>query len=106
MIKRIVDRFSYVFTKDEMERISCEDKNGVLSMTVDVHGMAALEAKRFIKNIIALIRVAFRLIVIHGYHRGTAILQMLHTDFSDPKLISIDAVNGNEGRTLLSIAGC
>lgn len=67
-----------VFTRDEMERLTiveCAGKDP--RIIADVHGMKCRQARRFINNIINIVRGAFQLIIIHGYNHGTAIKDML-----------------------------
>ncbi len=77
----VISRLKLILTKDELDRISVQEKkNGKISITADVHGMKCNEAKRFIINIV---RIAFQIVIIHGYNHGTAIKEMLAQNFSN-----------------------
>ena len=80
----IVSRLRMIFTDAEMERIRVEElENGELQITTDVHGLSCKEVRKFISNIISLVKKAFELIVIHGYLHGIAIKEMLVQHFEN-----------------------
>lgn len=75
---------STIFTEEEMSRLSfIDDADSTVRITADVHGMKCSQARRFINNIINAIRQKCSLVIIHGYNHGTAIKDMLATDFSN-----------------------
>ena len=77
-------RLKMVLTQSEMNRIKIsESRSGKIRITADVHGMKCYEARRFINNIINIVRIAFQLVIIHGYNHGTAIKEMLAQNFSN-----------------------
>ncbi len=97
-------RMSMVFTKKDMDRIIIrkkEDESVVLK--ADLHEMKYMESKRFINNLIALIREPFELDIIHGYNHGTVLRDMIHNDLDNPRIKSKTLLLWNEGETLLSI---
>ena len=73
---------SSILSENVMSRISLKSKDGIC-MIVDVHGMKCFQSKRFINNIINVVRIFFQLIIIHGYNHGTAIKDMLAQNFSN-----------------------
>lgn len=73
-------------------------------MIVDVHGMKCPQAKRFINNIINVVRIVFRLIIIHGYNHGTAIKEMLAQNFSNNHIYEQFPDPRNQGVTHMLIA--
>lgn len=80
----ICTRLKMVLTQSELDRISIfEYVSGDTCITADVHGMKCHEVKRFINNIINIVRIAFRLVIIHGYNHGTAIKDMLAQNFNN-----------------------
>lgn len=81
-----------------------EDDSERVHITVDLHGLSVLEARRLLNNIIAMIRRPFLLEIIHGYHHGTAIRDMIYTDFDNPKVISRHINMANPGITFAEIA--
>ncbi len=74
----IVLRMRMIFTEEQMERIHVEEtESGELQITVDVHSLSCKQVRKFISNIICIVRKTFELIVIHGYLHGIAIKEML-----------------------------
>ena len=94
-----------ILTKDELERLHfCTTKEGVIQLVLDVHELKVKKAKQLISNIINVIMDAFRLYVIHGYHGGTAIREMIRHNMNLPRIESIVPAEGNnEGATVLYI---
>lgn len=98
-------KLSLILTETELNRISINEKtNGKLLITADVHGMKCRDAKRFINNIINIIRAAFQLIIIHGYNHGTAIKDMLAQNFSNDHIYNQFPDPYNQGVTHMFIA--
>jgi len=74
--------------------------SGILE--VDIHGMKAYQAQVFIDNQLKKVdRSVYRIRVIHGYHGGTSLKEMVHLEYRcHPKVLRIE--NGsNEGITEL-----
>ena len=71
-------RMTTVFTQEEMARIEVKNVEGTLTINVDVHHLRRADAVRLIRNIIALTRTGFNLVVIHGYVHGNEILKLLN----------------------------
>lgn len=103
MKNTIFARLGMIFSQDDIARISIKD-DGKLQVTVDVHGMKCVQAKRFINNIINSIREAFRLVIIHGYNHGTAIKDMLAENFSNTHIIDQYQDPRNKGVTYMVLA--
>lgn len=69
----VISRLRMVLTNEELNRITVKEKApGKIRITADVHGMKCYEARRFINNIINIVRTAFQLVIIHGYNHGNA----------------------------------
>lgn len=98
-------RLRMVLTQSEMNRIKIsESRSGKIRITADVHGMKCCEARRFINNIINIVRTAFQLVIIHGYNRGTAIKEMLAQNFSNDHIYEQFPDPRNQGVTHMLIA--
>jgi len=101
--KVIESRFEAIFTKEELERISIREECGIEVVVADLHQMSRAAAKRFIKNIIAAVRLAFELLIVHGYHHGTALRDMFRVDFSNSRIKAVVPDFENDGRTILMV---
>lgn len=96
----LMNRLRVVFSQSELSRLSINlDESHEIRITADVHGMTCYEAKRFLRNIINILRIAFKLTVIHGYRHGTAIKEMLVNNFSSNRVSRIIGIPSNLGRT-------
>ena len=83
----VYTRLSLILSSDELRRLTISEiDDDVIQIVADVHGMKCFEARRFINNIINVVRCAIRLIVIHGYNHGTAIKDMLAKNFFNPHI--------------------
>ncbi len=97
------DRLNSILSKNDLTRISMKFSDKIY-VIVDVHGMKCSQTRRFINNIINSVRVAFQLIVIHGYNHGTAIKDMLAENFSNSHIVEQHADFYNQGVTHMYIA--
>ena len=98
-------RLKMIFTQEEINRLKItEIDENKIRIIADVHGMKCSQARRFINNIINAVRVAFQLIVIHGYNHGTAIKDMLAENFSNSHIVEQHADFYNQGVTHMYIA--
>lgn len=101
----VILRLRIVLTNDELDRITVkENASGKLRITADVHGMKCYEARRFINNLIIIMRTAFLLVIIHGYNHGTAIKEMLAHNFSNKHIYEQFPDPRNQGLTHILIA--
>ena len=48
---------------------------------VDLHGLSCRKARQLLGNVINLLRGPASIKVIHGYHQGTALMDMVRMDF-------------------------
>ena len=92
-------RLSLIFTKEDMKRITIKEKNGETKIMADVHGMSVKNAKRFINNIINVVRTAVEIIVIHGFNHGTAIKDMIASGIDNSRVSVISPDYKNQGIT-------
>lgn len=97
-------RLKRIFTTNELGRIMINEDTGSLFITVDVHGLTCREARRFINNIINVIPCPFQLEVIHGYNHGTAIKEMLATNFRNMRITERHPDSYNYGVTYMTLA--
>ena len=104
MMDSIKGRMEFILSHEEMDRIQFQKVAGKkIEVVADVHGMKCAYAKRFLKNIIAIIRDEFFVLVIHGYNHGCVIKDMIRTDILSTRVIELMSVQNNMGRTLISI---
>lgn len=99
----ILTKLSFILSKNDMDRISLISKDE-MRIIVDVHGMKCLQAKKIINNIINVVRIVFRLIIIHGYNHGTAIKDMLSQNFCNAHVSEKPLDPYNQGVTHMLIA--
>jgi DNA-nicking Smr family endonuclease len=71
---------------------------------VDLHGLSCHEARRFLENVINLLHGPASIKVIHGYHHGTALRDMVRTNFHNIHVYAVQADAANDGLTTLQIA--
>lgn len=72
-------------------------------ITYDTHGQTCEEARKTIKNIVNVSLVPLCLTVIHGYHRGTAIKDMLATESFSGRLTNRYCPARNPGITVMHV---
>lgn len=99
------NRLKMILTQEEISRLQItEFGTEHIKIIADVHGMKCYQAHRFINNIINTVRIAFQLIIIHGYNHGTAIKDMLADNFSNYHITEQHADPFNKGVTHMQIA--
>lgn len=105
MKERTKSMMRAIMREDELQRIHFQDLSETdMKVIADVHGMKRVEARRFIRNIIAVVRDAFFLLVIHGYNRGTALRDMIRGGMlQSPRISEIMEVDRNPGATMLAV---
>ena len=101
-----LNKLRFIITEKDLKRITFKqtaDNNPVV--IIDVHGMKCYEAKRFINNLVnLLLQTDFQLIVIHGYKHGTAIKDMLATNYDNNRVYKQHIDPNNLGVTHMYIA--
>lgn len=98
-------RLKMILTQKELDRINVSEiGNRKIRITADVHGMKCYEARRFINNIINIVRMTFQLVIIHGYNHGIAIKEMLAQNFSNNHVFEQFPKPRNQGITHMLIA--
>lgn len=104
---QVKSRMLFLFPGMEGKRIQIEiGSDGMFSVRVDVHGMTVVEAKRAINNIIAMMKVAFHLVIVHGYQHGIAIKEMLYQSFSNSRVSGMHCEQCNPGLSMCEVASC
>ena len=101
----ISTRLKMILTPEEISRLKINESNSDhIKIIADVHGMKCYQARRFINNIINVVRVSFQLTIIHGYNHGTAIKEMLAQNFSNNHIYEQYPDPRNQGVTHILIA--
>jgi len=79
-------------------------------VVIDVHGLSVPEARKMLKNLIAVLPVGIELIVIHGFNHGTALKQLVHSEeMKSYRVLGVSSPETNPGISTLQIAamrGC
>ena len=73
-MKENMERFKMLLSNNEMSRVSVSADEGFY---VDLHGMSCQQASRFLRNLIALVKTACEMTVIHGYNHGQALKDLV-----------------------------
>lgn len=94
-----------ILTKEEKDRIQITTKEGEkIQISVDMHGLNANKAKKFLNNLIVMLRGEFELKIIHGYNHGTVIKEIIWNEYKNSKIKEKIADATNLGVTYLSVA--
>lgn len=102
--ERLAFLFSTIFTKDQLNRITIIDDES-LTVVVDLHRLSKIEAKRFVSNLINLTNNhPFSLDLIHGYHRGTVLKEMIADELKNKRIVANVPDATNLGVTHLVLA--
>ena len=97
-------RLQMILTPQELNRIVVRGSDDSLQIRVDAHGLTRAEARMLINNVILIPHTNFNLLVIHGFNHGTAIKEMLETDFDNGHILSHSVDPFNKGVTHMQIA--
>ncbi len=98
------EKIMFLFSKEDVLRISEEIVNGRRLIVVDMHGMKAKVAKKFLNNLISLNTEGYDMCIIHGYNHGTAIKEIVHNELTNDRIKEKKVYGNNLGRTYLKIA--
>ncbi len=72
-------------------------------VTIDLHDMELLEATYYLEKLFETLSEDIKeVVVIHGYHKGQVLLNMVRKDFKHPR-IKKKVVPMNKGITLLYV---
>ena len=70
--------------------------------TIDVHGMTPEQAKRHIEfELKRAPRNAEKILVIHGYSRGTVLRDMVRSDLDSPRIREVMPCFANDGESTI-----
>ena len=74
--------------------------NTSATVTIDLHNKNTYQAKVTIESALRRSKGVYRIRVIHGFHNGTVLRDMIATDYAhDPRILKMERVN--EGTTEL-----
>ena len=101
----IIRKLRFIIYGDNAWRVQArKDKHGKFYVLYDAHGQSVAEAKRNIRNIVNVVMIPIRIKIVHGFHNGTAIKDMLsEMDFGD-KIACIYSPKMNKGETILRLS--
>ena len=92
-----------IFGENEWRVKAKTGKDGKLTVTYDAHGQSVRDAKKDIRNIVNVARIPFTLNIIHGYHNGTAIKEMLREENFSGKVTFKKTFKDNKGKTIMKV---
>lgn len=98
------ESFEKVLTERELKAVTVNQYGSVLWLVVDLHEFGTIDAKRLINNLIALVRGSFEFVIIHGYHHGTAIKEMVQATNWGSRVIYKVVPDYNPGETIMRVA--
>ena len=100
----IKKRLATVLPNDELHRLKIENiEDRSVCITANVHKLKCHQARRLINNVICLLQIPFKLTIIHGYNHGTAIKDMLSTNYTNKHITKKYVDNNNPGITHMLI---
>lgn len=101
--KVIQQRFEWVFSERYLSRLKVKFRENQILIYVNLHQMKCREARKFLNEVIALVRGNFVLRAIHGYNHGTEIKRMLMENFDNTRIAGKRNMFDNPGITDLDI---
>lgn len=93
--------FKMVFRGEDLQRINVI---GNEEIAVDLHGLGTKDSLVLMNNIINLNRNQCSIEVIHGFHHGTALKDMINGRFYNRRVVSMKPAPNNPGVTVLECA--
>lgn len=100
---KVFSRLEKIFTQDEIARLTIREKQSVIRIVVNVHGLKCSQVRQLLNNLISVMHMKFQLLVIHGYNHGTAIKNMLENDFQNCHVTKLYPDPFNKGVTHMSV---
>ena len=101
---QMMQKMTFIMYENNLQRINIyHEEDGTPVIQIDLHQLTCREARKALNNILALYRFGFKLDIIHGYNHGTALRDMIRSDFNNKRIIGM-IIPHNQGRTVLEIA--
>lgn len=102
---KIISLLTYVVPQKHIGSVSVDfDEFGVPIIQMDLHGYTKNECAKVLKNILLLLKFEFTLDLIHGYNHGTVLLEYIHNELKDPRIVNMYSHPYNPGETFIEIA--
>ena len=103
---QMMKRFEFlVFGENKWRARLSYDKSGNPRIFFDAHGMTVREAKRAVENIVRIFYLTpIHIEVVHGFHNGTAIRDMLASENFNNRLLYRNIPSRNPGITIMNMA--
>ncbi|MDD4848365.1 MAG: Smr/MutS family protein [Bacteroidales bacterium] len=71
-------------------------------LKIDIHGLTAQEAKEKVQEMVKKApRNVQKIVVVHGYHNGTVLSEMVRRQIRSPRIVDIIPAVGNDGETVI-----
>jgi DNA-nicking Smr family endonuclease len=77
-LEMMLSKFRMFETEEVVKSVHISGSENAKKLVFDAHGFTAKKAKKTINNLIAVNKNEFTLEVIHGYHHGTAIKDLVN----------------------------
>lgn len=104
IINATKNRMTYIFPGENNKRVKVyRNSDDEVVVAVDVHGMTVDKTQGTLNNVIAMMRGAFQLRVVHGYSHGTAIKEMLYTTFKNARATAFVGMKTNYGESYCEV---
>ena len=102
--EQIMERMTFIMYGDDLCRVNInEDKKGIKTIIVDLHGFDRKRTAKMISNIIAMFMFPFNLVLIHGYNHGTVLKEYIAYELNNPRIAKKTSPYYNPGITYLTI---
>jgi len=103
-ISELTARMGFVFGMKERNRYHIEkDEDGTPIVVMDYHELKVSEGKKYLNNVIAMLRYGCKLEIIHGFNHGTDMKAMVWGCQSD-RIIKRYSPAFNPGVTYIDLA--
>ncbi|MBQ9142225.1 MAG: Smr/MutS family protein [Lachnospiraceae bacterium] len=99
-----MERSIIIVQDKDLSRVKVYKKgNGELVISVDLHHLPKNEAKRLVNEIIEVNHFEFSLEIIHGFHNGTVLKDMVRHELRNRRIVNRYSPQWNPGSTYLII---
>jgi len=104
-VSELMTKMGFVFGMKEQNRYHIEsDEDGTPIVVIDYHELKVSEGRKYLNNVIAILRNGCRLEIIHGFNRGTDMKAMVWNCQND-RIIKRYSPTYNPGITFIELAG-